>query len=771
MRRRTTEVLEKLHLDIDPASPLESHSIAVQQLVSIARAMEVDARVLILDEPTSSLDTREVDELFEVVERVRASGVAVVFITHFLDQVYRIANRITVLRNGRLVGEFLPAQLPRLELVSKMIGHELAVLDALEHGVQDTADTVAAPTFLRATGLGRKAGVAPLDLEMRVGEVVGMAGLLGSGRTETARLLFGADRADSGEVTIDGEPVRLRNPRVALANGIAYASENRRTEGLVGNLSVRANIILAMQSARGWARAIPRRQQAELADRYVKALDIRPPDPEAIVGDAVGRQPAEGAARPLAAHGTQAAAARRTDAGHRRRRQGRDPASRGRAGRRRHLGAVHLRRARRGAADVAPHRRDARAAQGGRDRQPGHHRERPDAPDRRRRRHGHRGRSSIVKAIVTHRLFWPLFILVGLLVATRLKSPIFFDVRVVNGNLYGSLITIVRRTAPTLLVALGMTLVIATRGIDLSVGAVAAIAGAAAATFIDSSAHPDAMVTVLIGVGIALLLSAAGGVWNGFLVTVLGIQPIVATLVLMTAGRGVAQLITDERIITPSSRPYEMIGGGYWLGLPFSIILAGVILLLTALLTRRTALGMLLESVGGNPEASRLAGVPARSITWTVYIVCAVFAGIAGLMITSDATAADPNSTGLFLEIDAILAVVIGGTSLAGGRFSLGGTVIGAFIIQTMTTMILILGIAPEITLVFKAGVVAAVCLIQSPEARALARRAVRRDPPYQAPPPSSRPTDGTSSTLGAEPLPDVTELVDVANSVQRESS
>jgi simple sugar transport system permease protein len=239
----------------------------------------------------------------------------------------------------------------------------------------------------------------------------------------------------------------------------------------------------------------------------------------------------------------------------------------------------------------------------------------------------------------------------------------------------------------------------------------------------------------------------------------------------MTAGRGVAQLITNQRIITADSRAYHMIGGGYWLGLPFSIMVAGVILLLTALLTRRTALGLLLESVGGNPEASRLAGVPARSITWTVYIVCAVFAGIAGLMITSDATAADPNSTGLFLEIDAILAVVIGGTSLNGGRFSLAGTVIGAFIIQTMTMMIFILGIAPEITLVFKAGVVAAVCLIQSPEARTLARRAVRREPPYQAIPPPSRPSDGSSSALGAEPLPDVTDLVDVANSVQRESS
>ena len=374
-----------------------------------------------------------------------------------------------------------------------------------------------------------------------------------------------------------------------------------------------------------------------------------------------------------------------------------------------------------------------------------------------------------MKAIVTHRLFWPLCILATLLIATRLKSPIFFDIRVVDGNLFGSLITILRRTAPTLLVALGMTLVISTRGIDLSVGAVAAISAAAATTFIDSSAQPDAVVTVLVAVGIGLLLAALGGAWNGFLVTVLGIQPIIATLVLMTAGRGVAQLITDERIITASSRPYEMIGGGYWLGLPFSIILAGLIVVLTALLTRRTALGVLLESVGGNPEASRLAGVPARSITWTVYIVCAVFAGLAGLMITSDATAADPNSTGMFLEIDAILAVVIGGTSLAGGRFSLAGTVVGAIIIQTMTTMILILGIAPEITLVYKAGVVAAVCLIQSPEARALALRAVRSERHVAPPPPPERPPGSTSALVGPAPIPDVGELVDLANA-NRES-
>ena len=286
MRRRAAAVLETLHLDIDPSSPLESHSIAVQQLVSIARAVEVDAQVLILDEPTSSLDTREVGELFSVVERVRASGVAILFVTHFLDQVYRIAERITVLRNGRLVGEFPTAELPMIELVAKMIGRELAVLEALDDARH--ADAASAPTFLSATGVGRSGGVAPFDLDVRAGEVVGMAGLLGSGRTESARLLYGADRADSGRVTVQGEEVRLKSPRVALGRGIAFASENRRTEGLIGDLSVRANIVLAMQSQRGWARAIPRRQQAEIADKYIAALDIRPSDPEAIVANLSG---------------------------------------------------------------------------------------------------------------------------------------------------------------------------------------------------------------------------------------------------------------------------------------------------------------------------------------------------------------------------------------------------------------------------------------------------------------------------------------------------
>jgi simple sugar transport system ATP-binding protein len=211
----------------------------------------------------------------------------VLFVSHFLDQVYRISDRITVLRNGRLVGEHLTAELPRLQLVSEMLGRSLDVLDELDVSARATTGPDDAPPFLAAAGLGR-AAVGPIDLELRSGEIVGVAGLLGSGRTEVARMLYGADRAQHGTVVVGGQEMRMRSPHVALRAHIAFASENRRSEGLIGDLSVRANIVLAMQSERGWARAIPRRQQAEIADRYIKALDIRPANPEAIVRNLSG---------------------------------------------------------------------------------------------------------------------------------------------------------------------------------------------------------------------------------------------------------------------------------------------------------------------------------------------------------------------------------------------------------------------------------------------------------------------------------------------------
>jgi len=245
-------------------------------------------------------------------------------------------------------------------------------------------------------------------------------------------------------------------------------------------------------------------------------------------------------------------------------------------------------------------------------------------------------------------LVWPVLALVLLLAANAVARPSFLAVRFQDGHLYGSLIDILKNGAPTLLIALGMTLVIATRGIDLSVGAIVAIAGAVACTTIAGSSAPASVGTMLMAVALALVLCLVLGVWNGFLVSVLGIQPIIATLVLMTAGRGIAMLITDGQIITVNNPAFAEIGGGFLL-LPISILIAGAVFALVALLTRRTALGLLIESVGINPEASRLAGLHARTITWTVYVFAALCAGVAGLMISSNVSAADANNAGLWI--------------------------------------------------------------------------------------------------------------------------
>ncbi|MGC5031408.1 sugar ABC transporter ATP-binding protein [Micromonospora sp. DT229] len=289
VRRRARQLLARLDLDIDVTAPVASYSLAVQQMVAIARAIDVQARVLILDEPTSSLDADEVAQLFRIMRQLRDEGIAILFVTHFLDQVYGIADRITVLRNGTLVGEYPIGELPQLALVEKMIGKELDVLERLEEQPRrELAALEGGTPFVAVSELGRKGAVAPFSLTIHPGEVVGLAGLLGSGRTESARLFFGADRADHGEVTVNGKPTSLRNPVQAIEQGIGFCSENRRAEGIIPDLTVRENMILAMQAARGWLRPIPRRRQDELVEQYIKALSIRPANPDLPVRNLSG---------------------------------------------------------------------------------------------------------------------------------------------------------------------------------------------------------------------------------------------------------------------------------------------------------------------------------------------------------------------------------------------------------------------------------------------------------------------------------------------------
>jgi simple sugar transport system permease protein len=290
-----------------------------------------------------------------------------------------------------------------------------------------------------------------------------------------------------------------------------------------------------------------------------------------------------------------------------------------------------------------------------------------------------------------------------------LLSPGFLTISFQQGRLYGSLIDILVRAAPVALLTIGMTLVIATRGIDLSIGAVIAICGAVAATLIANGHSVAVVIIVSLGVGVAC------GLWNGMLVAILDIQPIIATLILMVAGRGIAQLITEGVILTFNNDTFAAIGSGSFAGVPLPVLIWIGAALIIGILVRRSALGLLIEATGINRRAASLAGVKARVLLFFVYAISGLCAALAGMIVTADIRGADANNAGLWLELDAILAVVIGGASLNGGRFSITASLIGALIIQAINTGILVSGFPPEFNLIIKAGIIIVVLTLQSP--------------------------------------------------------
>ncbi|MBC8026311.1 MAG: sugar ABC transporter ATP-binding protein [Steroidobacteraceae bacterium] len=289
LNARSKELLLRLDVDIDVRRELGGYSVAIQQMVAIARAIDISARVLILDEPTSSLDSGEVDRLFATLKRLRANGLGIVFVTHFLDQVYAVSDRITVLRNGKLVGEHPAAQLDHAALVAAMVGRATELPTARPRAAEaGLSDARATDTVLTATGISRRGSVGKVDLEIRRGEIVGIAGLLGSGRTEVARLLFGLDRADAGSLAVEGKPVSLRDPAHAISHGLGFCPEERKTEGIVEDLSIRDNIVLTLQTRQGLWRRLPQLRVRELTDKLATMLDIRAPDLDGTIGTLSG---------------------------------------------------------------------------------------------------------------------------------------------------------------------------------------------------------------------------------------------------------------------------------------------------------------------------------------------------------------------------------------------------------------------------------------------------------------------------------------------------
>lgn len=288
MQSRARTDLATLNIDIDVTLPLSSYPVAIQQMVAIARALSTEAQVLILDEPTSSLDEDEVGRLFDVLRRLKAKGIAILFVTHFLDQTYAISDRITVLRNGEFEGEYLAKDLPRIQLINKMVGREIDESSFARQAGEHADKVQTGEPFLAANSLGRAGTLRPIDLSVYSGQVLGLGGLLGSGRTETAHLLFGIDHPDSGSTKINGVPVKLNSPRKAVRMGLAFCPEDRKTEGIVAELSIRENIILALQARRGIFHFIPVSKQRQIADAYIAQLGIKTSDAEKPIGQLSG---------------------------------------------------------------------------------------------------------------------------------------------------------------------------------------------------------------------------------------------------------------------------------------------------------------------------------------------------------------------------------------------------------------------------------------------------------------------------------------------------
>jgi simple sugar transport system ATP-binding protein len=292
MTRKSEEILKRLNLVIDVTQILSSYSIAIQQLVAIARVLDISSKILILDEPTSSLDETEVEQLFKVIRSLRNEGLAIIFITHFLDQTYQISDRITVLKNGEFVGEFKTETLPKFDLIAKMLGKELSEFSyATENDQRKRALAFAdkdAKNVLKVKDLGLRGSIAPFDLHLNEGEVLGLAGLLGSGRTEMARLIFGIDGANQGEIQVKGKKAAIKSPQSAMMAGMGFCSEDRKNEGIFLDLTVRENIILALQAKNGIFKYITTRKQLEIADEMIKSLAIMTPSANNRAGQLSG---------------------------------------------------------------------------------------------------------------------------------------------------------------------------------------------------------------------------------------------------------------------------------------------------------------------------------------------------------------------------------------------------------------------------------------------------------------------------------------------------
>ena len=761
MHREAEELLARFKVGIDVQQPLSAYTTAIQQMVAIARAVSFEAKLVIMDEPTSSLDDHEVAVLFDVVRQLKASGVAVIFVSHKLEELYVVCDRVTVMRDGRTVLSGSLADFTKLDLVTTMIGRVLESVGDEQTAFRESAHAADQRTgcrllAVRNLSVGRK--VADASLQLTAGEIVGLAGLLGSGRTELARAVFGADRPAGGEMEYDGAPFAPGTPAAAIAAGIGFCSEDRKLDGVVPDMSVRENLTLALLPHLARAGVVDREKQREMVDRFIRRLTIKCSSSDQPIRElSGGNQQKVLLARWLCMNPRLLILdepTRGIDVGAKAEIQsligqlaseglgvlmissemeeileGSDRVFVLREGKtvanleREQISEEAIMAA---MADgtAALHQGDspmaaafsgiARAGRTGRAAVPVEAQERLVPPPKAEQ--GPTTAKAVPTKVRIRPAAWPwlkhlrrhgtLAALLALILFNLLFTPHFVSWQTLNVNL--------TQVCTIVIVAVGMTLVIGTAGIDLSVGSLMAISGALAPIIFLGKWIP-----VPLGVGVTLafivpiIVTSLFGWFNGWLITRFRIQPIVGTLVLFIAGRGIAQVLTNGNLQPFTVPSFQFIGLGRPFGIPFQAFLMVLLVGCAAWVLRETVFGRQVLAIGGNEEAARLCGIPVSRVKRSVYLISGFCAGIAGLIVIAINSSSDANLVGLGMELDAIAAVAVGGTRLTGGYATVIGSLLGALIIQLVRYTLLANGVPDSIAHVVKGGIIVASVWIQ----------------------------------------------------------
>ena len=678
----TTALLADLGMNLEAGTPLSRLSLAQRQMVEIAKALrDPSASILVMDEPTSALTSREVDQLFVLIERLVERGVAVVYITHRLDEVYRIGQRVTVLRDGANVATSRLSDVTVAELVRLMANRDLSEHFPRRRGAPG-AD------LLAVEHVGRNGVLRDISFTLRAGEIVGVAGLLGAGRSELARVLAGADRADTGRIICDGKAVVFRSPADAIAKGIGLLPEDRKAEGLVAGLTVARNV--ALPHGRRLATAVFCRRAAEerLADPVIADLRVKATSTQEVRLLSGGNQQKVVLGKWLAG------AARIFIF---------DEPTRGvDVGTKVEIYQL-MNRLTESGAGIVMISSELPELLGMSDRilvmRGGTIQAEFDAADATQERVLSAALGLRRSRAVRARRFGTLIGLLLLCAVLWALTPHFLTL--------SNLLNVVQQTSINAIVAAGMTFVIISGGIDLSVGSIVALSGVALGTLLQGGYPPAVALPAALAAGIAC------GLLNGALVSIGRLPPFIATLGMMSVARGAALVFTEGRPVSGFDEGFRWLATGSVGFVPAPVLVMLIVYAVAHFVLTRTTFGRYVYAIGGNEEATRLSGIAVRFHKTAVYGVSGLMSAVAAIVLTARLNSAQPIA-GMMYELDAIAATVIGGTSLMGGEGSLGGTLIGALIMGVLRNGLNLLGVSSFLQQIVIGGVIVGAVLVDT---------------------------------------------------------